>query len=109
MKKLILCVVFFMFSVSCDPVTYDAFAGISGQVIDFDTQAPISGAQVDLNPTGKSIFTGSDGQFEFQELDPGQYTVTVQTAGYTLNRKTVMTVAGELAHITIILSKKEAD
>ena len=105
MKKLILCVAIIMFFVSCESVTYDAFSGISGEVIDDDTQALIDGAQVNLSPTGKSITTGSTGQFEFQELDPGQYNVTVQKAGFTSNRRTVMIFAGEVVFITIPLSK----
>ena len=107
MKKLILCAVILVFFVSCGSVTYNSFAGISGQIVDVDTHDPIEGASVNLSPTGKSVFTGSDGYFEFQELDPEQYTVTVQKNGYTTNRKTVTTVAVEIENITVTLSKKE--
>ena len=108
MKKLIFCLGILVFFVSCEPaVSTSNFSRITGQVIDLDTHDAIEGASVNLSPSGKSTFTGSDGYFEFQELDPGQYTVTVQKNGYTTNRKTVTTVAGEVENITVTLSKKE--
>lgn len=108
MKKLIFCLALLSFFVACEPaVSSDNFARVTGQVIDIDTHDAIEGASVNLSPSGKSTFTGDDGYFEFQELDPGQYTVTIQKNGYTTNRKTVTTVAGEVENITVTLSKKE--
>lgn len=90
---------------ACDKVTYDAFANITGQVIDKDSQDAIDGASINLSPTGKSTFTGSDGYFDFQELEAQQYTITVQKTGYCTNRKTINAVAGESENITITLTK----
>lgn len=108
MKKLILCAAILAFFVSCEPaVSSSNFARITGQVIDADTYDAIEGASVNLSPNSKSTFTGSDGYFDFSDLDVEQYTVTVQKPGYATNRKTVKSVAGETENITIPLTKKE--
>ncbi|MBR4532274.1 carboxypeptidase regulatory-like domain-containing protein [bacterium] len=108
MKKLIFCFAALAFFVSCEPaVSSSNFVRITGQVIDIDTHDVIDGASVDLSPSGKSKVTGSDGYFDFPDLDEQQYTVTVSKTGYSTNRKTVKPVAGETENITITLSKKE--
>lgn len=90
---------------ACDKVTYDTFSNVTGQVVDNATHEPIDGASVNLSPTGRSTFTGSDGYFDFQELEAQQYTITVQKTGYNTNRKTINAVAGETENITITLEK----
>ena len=108
MKKLIFCLAVLAFFVSCEPaVSSSSFARITGQVIDIDTHDAIEGASVNLSPSGKSTFTGSDGYFDFSDLDVQQYTVTVSKTGYATNRKTVKPVAGEVENITVTLTKKE--
>ena len=53
--------------------------------------------------------TGSDGLFEFLELSPQQYTITVQKADYQTNRKTITAVVGEKieANITLKIESKQ--
>jgi uncharacterized membrane protein len=79
----------------CSKTERDLFATLHGIVSDTETNEPISGASVVLAPGGKTKTTGSDGRYEFADLDPAQYTVTVQKTGYTTNRKTVTAVVGE--------------
>ncbi len=81
------------------------FATIYGVVIDHSTGDPISNASVVLSPSGKTKTTGTDGHYEFNDLDPQQYTVTVQKTGYQTNRKTVTAVIGEDAEANIPLTK----
>ena len=47
---------------------------IYGVVADKATGEPIKSAGVELSPGGLKTITGSEGQFEFTELDPGKYT-----------------------------------
>ena len=89
--------------VSCEPVTYDVFATVCGTVVDSDTMEPIEGVSVQLSPSSKNMVTGADGRFEFAELDAVQYTITVQKAGYSTNRKLVNTIAGETTDVTITM------
>ncbi len=57
--------------------------GIYGVVTDKATGEPIRSAGVELSPTGMKTITGSEGQFEFTELTPGQYTLLITKTGYT--------------------------
>lgn len=92
---------------SCSPVTYDVFSTITGTVVDEQTKDPINGVSVILSPSGKNSITGSDGYFEFQDLEAGQYTLTVQATGYSTNRKTVTVVPGEVEQISMTMKKLE--
>ena len=55
---------------------------IYGTVVDKATGEPIKSAGVELSPSGLKTVTGSEGQFEFTELDPGKYTLIVTKTGY---------------------------
>lgn len=55
---------------------------IYGVVADKATGEPIKSAGVELSPSGLKTITGSEGQFEFVELDPGKYTLLVTKTGY---------------------------
>ena len=55
---------------------------IYGVVADKATGEPIKSAGVELSPGGLKTITGSEGQFEFTELDPGKYTILVTKTGY---------------------------
>lgn len=92
---------------ACNPITYDVFATLSGTVVDADTMEPIDGVSVLLSPSGKNKLTGSDGHFEFANLDAIQYTITVQKSGYCTNRKLVNAIAGETTATTITMEVKK--
>ena len=55
---------------------------IYGTVVDKATGEPIKSAGVELSPSGLKTVTGSEGQFEFTELDPGKYTLIITKTGY---------------------------
>ena len=55
---------------------------IYGMVADKATGEPIKSAGVELSPSGLKTITGSEGQFEFTELDPGKYTLLITKTGY---------------------------
>lgn len=65
---------------SCAPE--DLPGSIYGTVVDKATGEPIKSAGVELSPSGLKTVTGSEGQFEFTELDPGKYTLLVTKTGY---------------------------
>ena len=60
----------------------DLPGSIYGTVVDKATGEPIKSAGVELSPSGLKTVTGSEGQFEFTELDPGKYTLLVTKTGY---------------------------
>jgi len=75
--------------------TIDTFATLYGVVSDKETGEPISGASVTLTPGGGNKTTGSDGYYEFTNLEPRQYTIQVTANGYKTDHGTITAVAGE--------------
>ena len=88
---------------SCSKTEYNHFAALYGVVSDQATGAPIANATVVLSPGGTTKTTGTDGRFEFSELEPQQYTVTVQKAGYQTNRKSIMAIINVPNEVNITL------
>lgn len=71
---------------------------IAGLVSDYtNANQPIAGATVTLNSKGLTKTTGSDGRFEFGDLEPGSYTVEVLANGYQADTKRVTVLAGQTA------------
>ena len=83
----------------------DRFATLFGVISDHETGEPIPVASVVLSPGGKTQTTGADGRYEFLDLEPRQYTITVQKTGYQTNRKTVTAVVSEKTEANIPLTK----
>lgn len=92
-----LCVVIFaLLAVSCAKDEVEVTGSINGIVTDATSKGtPIQGATVTLNPTGLKTTTGSDGRYEFQDLEVGQYTVQVLASGYESGTMKVDVVAGK--------------
>ncbi|MDR0982226.1 MAG: carboxypeptidase regulatory-like domain-containing protein [Culturomica sp.] len=57
-------------------------SSIYGVVSDKATGEPVSSAGVSLSPTGAKTVTGSEGQYEFAELEAGDYKINVTKTGY---------------------------
>ena len=79
---------------------------IAGIVTDKATGEPIKNAGVELKPSGKNTVTGSDGQFEFVEIELGEYTLVATKTGYNDGESSKITVsAGQTAHCDIQMEK----
>src|SRR5436190_20286035 len=57
-------------------------ASIAGVVLREGTNEPLPDVRVILNSRGPKAFTGGDGRFSFNDLDPGQYTLRFNLNGY---------------------------
>lgn len=88
-----------------DNVSYDFFSTIHGAVYDAGTGAPLSNASVTLMPSSRTLQTGKDGTFVFEELDPGQYTISAQKEGYLADRKSVTAISSETVQTDILLRR----
>ena len=93
--------------VSCTKDEYESFGTIYGVVSDSRTGEPVSGVSVLLSPGGITKYTGTDGRYEFNELTPQQYTLTVQKPGYQTNRKSVTAVVDMNTEANITLTPTE--
>lgn len=70
---------------------------IQGIVTNTSNNEPIQGVNISLSPTGLSTVTGSDGRYEFVNLQAGQYTVQAVKEGYESNTKNITIVAGNIS------------
>ncbi|NDV59253.1 carboxypeptidase-like regulatory domain-containing protein [Bacteroides sp. 519] len=108
MKKIILllgCIALINLTNSCSKKEHDTFSMLYGVVTDHETGEPIANATIVLSPGGKTKTTGTDGTYQFNDIDAHQYTITVQKTGYSTNRKTVTAVVGEKTEANIPLTK----
>ncbi|MBR4391274.1 MAG: DUF1566 domain-containing protein [Bacteroidales bacterium] len=55
---------------------------ICGTVSDYSSGEPIGNANVRLNPRGETTLTGSDGSFQFNDLEAGSYSLSLSKNGY---------------------------
>lgn len=79
---------------------------VMGTISDYaNANTPIAGATVTLSSTGQSKTTGSDGRYEFTELTPGTYTITVSANEYEGGKKDVIIEAGKNAICDFQLQK----
>ena len=93
--------------VSCAKDIIDLNGTIHGVVRDSNSGALISNCQVSITPGGKSVLTGTDGMFEFIDLEPGKYTLSFSKAGYEDASKSVTVVSSETTTADIALKAKE--
>lgn len=108
MKKiLLLCLMALPLFLSCTKEENDSFGTLYGVVSDVKTGSPLDNVTVTLSPGGTTKLTGSDGLFEYSELTPQQYTITVQKAGYQTNRKTLSAVVGEKIEANITMTPQQ--
>ncbi|HIZ85175.1 MAG TPA: carboxypeptidase-like regulatory domain-containing protein [Candidatus Coprenecus stercoravium] len=80
---------------SCQDEEFATTGGIYGIISDAETNAPIAGAQVMLSPGNVTTVTGSDGNYEFQNVEEGQFKLSVSSSGYSSNSRQITVVAGE--------------
>lgn len=84
---------------------FEVFSTLHGIVVDDASGECIPGATITLSPGGRTQTSGSDGRYQFSNVDPMQYTVTVQKPGYNTNRKMVTVIAGEATEANVTLHK----
>lgn len=77
---LLLALAFPLLAISCKE--QELPGSIYGTVTDKATGDPINAAGVELYPTGSKTVTGSEGQFEFAELESGDYRLAISKTGY---------------------------
>ena len=80
--------------------------GIYGYVTDFDNGTTIPNVKIVIRPGEQSVLTDSDGKFEFNDLEPGQYTITASKVGYRTDRATI-SVEDKKVRRDIVIRKQD--
>lgn len=105
MKKIsavLLCAMLVLLTNACTKKEYDSFGNIAGSVYDVDTKTLVEGVTITLTPSSKNTYTGSAGQFEFHDIEAGQYKVHAQK-GDKYNSVNVNVNPGETTSVDIVL------
>lgn len=110
MKKILIMFAVVAMFTACKPVEYDTFATITGTVLDYDNGEPISNALITVTPGGLNTYSGTDGQFQFDDVETvSSYTVRAQKTGYQANSKYVNAGdgAGQTINVSLTLKKNQ--
>lgn len=79
---------------------------IAGLVTDYsNANRPVAGATLTLNENGQTKTTGTDGRFEFTDLEPKTYTIQAQADEYQATTQQVNVLAGQTAICDFQLEK----
>lgn len=70
---------------------------IQGIVTNYTTNEPLQGVNISLSPSGLSAVTGSDGRYEFNDIEVGQYTVQGMKTGFESNTKSIVVTENGVA------------
>lgn len=81
-------------------------ATIKGQVVDQNTGESLAGAMVQIQGTEIKTYTDLDGNFKFNSIDPGNYTIEISYISYNSENSNVILDAGMSSKIEISLQSK---
>lgn len=79
----VLFTVSFMMLLSASQVLSAAFGQIKGKITDKETGEPLPGVSVQILNTTQGAVTDFDGNFVIQRVEPGTYSVTIKSVGYS--------------------------
>lgn len=112
MKKIIFLanICLLLLCTGCEKRTIVTTVTLYGTVYDVDSYAPIQGAMLTIQPGGRNAYTGSDGTYQYDDLDTSEkkYTVTVTAKGYRSDRKSLVveSTPGESLEMSFALQKE---
>lgn len=84
----------------------DLTGAITGQVLDFDTRAPLGGVSITTNPPTGALVTDNEGRFQLDGLPIGNYSVAGRLAGYDPNSVTVSVRDDETTSAVLFLEEE---
>lgn len=90
---------------ACTPDPVDTTGSISGIICDASTNAVLQGATVTLTPGGRSTVTGTDGRYQFTDVEMGDYKVTVKCVNYRDDSKDATVNVGENTPLDFALDR----
>jgi Flp pilus assembly protein TadD len=85
---------------------------ISGFVREEGSNSLLQGARLEIFTSGSrakpSVMSGTDGEFQFSELDAGDYSIVATKSGYDVATTSVSVLLGDSPSITVILRRTDS-
>jgi hypothetical protein len=85
-------------------LTLSSIGEIQGQVIDYATKEPLTGARVTILGTDSEILTDDEGEFVLDELPPGLHLVETEYLGYATRTDSVTIRSDEAVLVEVPLA-----
>ena len=108
MKKFLLLLFPMLLLTTCTEPVVETFGNIAGTVTDSRTHNPLAGVSIKLTPTGNSQVTGSNGTFQFDNLEVQEYTISFSKVGYYSLEEKVSVKPGLSSSIQVNLVVKSS-
>ena len=81
--------------------------GIRGKIINTNTGIPLSGAVLFLNNTTSQTISDNSGLYVFNNITPGEYTLTAEYVGFTVKEIQIKVSRNEIEKLDISLDQKD--
>ncbi len=110
MKKIIAHIIPFLLLIPLFSACQDEIKVTTGEIIgnvsDRTTGEPIPTANVRMEPAGRSVVTGRDGNYQFLNVEGGaKYTISISKEGYNPASRDVQVVAGQTAEVNFTIER----
>jgi len=84
--------------------------GIRGVVMDSDFEVPLPGVKVQVSETGVESITGNGGDYVFENMEPGSYSLMFRKDGYLrVTKMEVVVTSGQLADVDAAMAGEYED
>lgn len=93
---------------SCAKDIVDLTGHLKGTVRDYESGELISNCGVSLSPGGKSTLTNQHGEFSFNNLEAGDYTLTLTKSGYDDETRDVTIITGQTSSVSVLLKERSS-
>lgn len=94
-----------VFLLGAEAAAQDGSGAVRGVVYDRDFDAPLPSVEVTIVQTQQSVTTGDQGNFYFDAVPAGTYTLVFSKSGYVRNVKSdVLVTNGQLADLTVYMA-----
>jgi len=100
----------FVFVGACseEPIEENSFGNLTGKVIIKGDNTPLPNVKISTTPISTTIFTDAEGNFEFEEIEIGDYSVQAELNEFTTAFEGAAVLAGKTSNIVIELDSLEA-
>lgn len=93
----------------CKPDPVDTTGSLSGIIRDAIDNTPLQGASVTLSPSGRTTVTGNDGNYQFADVEMGDYTISISKADYESTSKPASIQVGKNTTLDFTLRRAKSD